>query len=324
MEGFFRVIAYALVVFIIGTLGACSNYEQQSPLGEQDRYNSVDVENGIDGDNASLVAKIELVNETRKSSFSGDETRGFKQWLDGIKIGLADLRGGAAGLAAGGIGGMLLGALIYSLTCALILIMQDLGKEHVASSVMNQLSKERIECVYSSLEINPDVYKRVKDEAQGLRLSIPNKYANVLDVAIGHNALLYMYSDEYSDRIVNLSGSQDVKKVFENDSFNKFYMRFMDDPLTETLVTSKGEVNSGLYSTEMKILTLFMDACENSTANIKDVCELANEYINVIEEDGSLSDDGRRLVYGAMAIGVYSINFWDRNLNVYSVADRAQ
>lgn len=57
-------------------------------------------------------------------------------------------------------------------------------------------------------------------------------------------------------------------------------------------------------------------SCDNHDCEVIPESQIELEKIS---NDNSLSDNSKSMIYGSIAIGVYSINFWDLNQNVYNI-----
>lgn len=323
-----RTFFLFVVTLVVMILSSCSSYEiedseNSSVFESQQKYEfsetkSSDICNASFASD-SLIIQLREYNQEFISSKKVEETRGLKEKLNWIFIGLADLKGAVVGFSVGGFGGSVLLGFIYSAVCFLQLTLENsIGNNGTVANIMQM---PKIELVYSNLQHQPLLYDNVMEESNDVMINFPINNMNAKKVGINHNMMLHLYSDEYYSDLHLMHMNQDM--ISSLNSINNPFTYFIKNygiELKRNLKDSYSPLYVSGYDKEYEVLSLFMEAVNNAS-DMKDVNTIANKYINLVHSDYTLSGDGRNLIYSSISTGVYSMSFWNRYFETYSISD---
>lgn len=267
----------------------------------------------------SLILKLKSVNEEfatiHQNNEAGIQTRGFREWWNGIKVGLADARGAYVGFCAGGWAGAIIGAVVYSVCAIVQLTLTD------TSGLCNM---PQMEYAYGNITYNPQINNDLVTSIHDRLIELPEGYLECEKIGIKHNLGLEILSGKYADVLGNYELSKTEKDEIYSTNFLRSYNFLKNN--TELAITSnprsmRNIIPPHVDEREIEVISLFFDACEKSTSSIQDIQSLAERYVGTIETDNTIPVQGRKRIYGAMSTMVYSMSFWEKNYYTYELSE---
>lgn len=289
-----RKSIYVLIICFLATI--CVACDSPTSLSEP---NTADVTSN-DSDGEEIVVQLAELNE----SLHKENTMPTRSTSDGIKVGLADAKGAYDGLCAGGILGMLAGAILYSVLAYICLFLESLTNEAPSKTQLKEM-------IYS-VEYNPVAYDKALAESSMLNLNLPSEFSDIKGMAIKHNAVLHMCLNE-KDIIVKKLPTSGIP-FLSTGEFDRMY----DDIIESDGKILWGPINYNLAETgnaklEKEILNLYYEACINDCHCEEDIQKIASGYIDVIDRS-SLPNNAKERIYAYIVTSAYSFCYWNNNV----------
>lgn len=221
---------------------------------------------------------------------------------------MADAKGAYDGFCHGGFVGMVVGAVIYSLLAAIILIIESITTE--ASN------KNMIKEIIYNIEYHTDMITKASEEISELDINLPSDFRELENMAIKHNAILHLYLDRNELDISKLP-SQKIIPMLTTGEFDSMYDAVItsNGRMLWNSITNNGVENSK-FEKEKEIIDLFYEACLQDCCSLEDMPKIATSYISIIE-DGALTRESKERVYSLLVTASYSACYWNKNLDSF-------
>lgn len=258
----------------------------------------------------NLTAFNDSVHCAYEANLSSDVTRaGWRKWFRKlVTVVCADISGARGGSAIGGIFGpagstvgATVGAAIFSWKAGAECFGYQTATGTRASYASMSPIQLQVESAYAKTLSNAAVVNDVST----VSINVPTKFASsAMLVGKSHNAILNLCQDA-----VEVASVEDITGVLTNDQIAVIH----SDAFVSMV---NNAVESGNYSVAEgdivgnQIIDMFMEVFEDCAESQDDLQYIINRYISIIEENGSLPDDVKEMVYNALSVAAYSCDYW--------------
>lgn len=279
-----------------------------------------------------LIVNLKMLNDSlileSQLKYMTADSRGFLDWLKGIGKGfsrwfrksvtiiVADLKGGLAGgsfgFTVGGplgasIGGVIVGA-GYS---AEVWHKTDAGKTMNNPGGLKPIELEKLELALSNARLDGGLVENERNLNDNVSIKIPRMYADCYEVGLYHNVCLRQIVENKLDNqeIRKDAFSASELNFLESEDFKNFFFTSIRQPQNYDIDyicedPSKSE----------RIIQLFIQALEEYPQEFDDINLLIDNYIELIENDGRITDEEKRVVYSTLSTAAFSASFWYEKL----------
>ncbi|MDE5812360.1 MAG: hypothetical protein K2H61_08690 [Muribaculaceae bacterium] len=284
-----------MMIAILSTiLISCSQYDDQQELFAQD-------------ETSEILAKAESFNDSLLS-IKGTTSRGFlSKFARFCAIAGADVAGayecGKIGGAVGTVGGptgTVAGAAIGGL-------IGGVGASYTAHrSTRNEdfIPIERVVCGYTAVKLEEDVL--IDTYPQKIKLKLPEEAISLQEIGLKHNLILKKLQ-ETSDLSpdINQILTPIEKEVLSSSAFVEQYNLTLNKS-SNFLEYSKAQSND----VDDRLMSMYLNLFLNFPDKLDDVEFISNKYIEMIQNDDSFSELEKGILYQAICVAAYSIEFW--------------
>lgn len=316
MKKFFLMLS-AVVVTASAVFSSCDddkdNYSGLT-TDQTGTENPIPEPDPADYDAVSLIGDLSAFNDSIHLAFEAkrfnDLTRGgwrtkFNKFLSVVCADISGARGGAAigGIfgTAGSTIGATVGAAIFSWKAGA----ECFGYQTANCTRASYSSISPIQLQVENAYLKTLANSAVVNDVCTISINVPAKFAtNAMLVGKSHNAILNLCQDEEEvatvEQITGTLNSEQVE-VIHSDAFVSMVNNAV---VSGNYSVAKGDVVGN------KIIDMFIEVFEDCADSQEDLHYIINRYISIIEEDGSLSDEVKEMIYNALSVSAYSCDYW--------------
>lgn len=255
--------------------------------------------------NDSTIILLSNLNDSLISNNS--QSRGFWSVFKRVcKIAFADIKGAVTGFKLGGTfgpTGAWIGATVVGIGSS--------ASAYNDSRAPSFVRQSDIEAAYTLTVCDPNFESNKALIGERVKIDIPIEHVSSVELGKIHNLTLNTLKKEDLSTIQVENGfTKEELSVIHSDKFQSEYSNYMNN-------SSSFELEYILSSPtkEEYIIQLFLDLYKNYPNDIQDVNYIINEYIHIIEQDPTITNDEKNIIYTAIAMAGYSTDYWDQTMN---------
>lgn len=234
-------------------------------------------------------------------------------------IASADIKGAVAGYKKGceewtnqyglwgnEIGGVA-GAIVDGIGASKLAFDNEFHSKSILTCSQTDIEQAYVYTICSpDFEVNPDAL------GEPWVIKIPEEFHSCVELGIIHNLTLNtLRNNESSIGQVDISnGFTDQQiAVIHSETFQNHFIEYMSDSSSFSM-----EYIFSNYCKEEYIVKLFLDLYTQYPENLYDVNYIISEYIDIIENDSSITSGQKQAIYIAISVAGYSSQYWNNVL----------
>lgn len=275
-------------------LTACSSSEEPK----------VQTENNQNEPKSEVIVALERYNASIEPAHDSRLFGRFGHWC---AVGVADVLGAYRLAQVGGTIGGLLGPGGVIVGGAVGGIVGGVGASYAVDVTISSAPPRGTDVYRATVDLYAECSTMVMEEDDDISIICPHESrTQIVKMGVMHNKMMsgLKGADIREPQLAETKDINDVyaEQLLSSDEYRDAFVSFLENIETKTSVEVTCESD--------EILNMFVAAIRSAESDKDVVIGIVNDYINIIEENSTLTEEEKQVLYSAFAVAAYSCKYW--------------